>query len=382
MRDINNFLEDKSVRKKGINFGKITKYKSRRVQSLNENDFQYFNYHDNFKTKSVIKSLEKKNKLGTEKMTKKKISSNILNTRANCQFANEGDIIIGNSSECSIGLIKSRSFLKKSGNFFDSGHTYNMKSKIENISSEKQIFMFTDEYSNFEKKKNLGNLQNQKQHSRFIGRHLSSHQTAQKRLKNNSRKSKIKKKKNVKKKVKSASKNRNKSKSDRKRNKKDSSNSMKQKSKKANLKAEDKKDQSQTIIPFEDRTFGGNNLAENDEIISIDVLKNDKEDTKRKENCENCICDVNQAVLDLRNMLVKRSNLLDRIETYNCNSYTDVGTNIFIMNGPMDALGQLRRDLEETRGLKYIGSEKVEEVLKRGIVDISGNGNYTNLHCL
>lgn len=96
-----------------------------------------------------------------------------------------------------------------------------------------------------------------------------------------------------------------------------------------------------------------------------------------RENCENCICNLNQVILDLSIMLRNRSDILDKIENYKCNLFIDIGSEIFLTNEP-DMGGQVRRNLDDTQGLKYIKSENLEDALKQGIA--SKNGIYPSKH--
>lgn len=135
---------------------------------------------------------------------------------------------------------------------------------------------------------------------------------------------------------------------------------------------------SQTIIPINEKIrvkyiFRNNSVALGK---NRDIRENRNNGKAIGENCENCICDLNQAILDMSNILKNRSDILDKLENYRCNLFVDIGNEIILMDTDEDLQAQVRRNLDETRGLKYVESENVENTLKLGIV--SNNGVYFN----
>ena len=380
-----NFLKkDKS--RENLNSDKVMKYKSRRMQSINENNFQYkekildrklidARNSNNFQTgESANIICEFENHKVFETTTK--IPFHLLNITACAKSEVPDNYSLEHINSEDIGLKNPKIFLSSEENF--------------NEVDDNQSIERNEKPQDFQK--------------RLIGRQLCSHKSPNKnkhsthrvknqnsqkvKMKKNKKKNHIKHKKGTKK-IKHIHKKKTKSKTDNNWIKKASSN---RKIKKSNYKNEESENvnskkenyQSQTVIPIQDGRIrvkyifrdNMNDLENNRDIRGLDFQGNKKdEDTvekKRQENCETCICDLNQAVLDLRNMLGKRNNLLGKIKTYQCNLYTDIGNEVSITNGPFDAIGELRRDLEKMRGLKYVESEKVEYVLKRGIENVHG----------
>ncbi|XP_051170889.1 uncharacterized protein LOC127287800 [Leptopilina boulardi] len=106
-----------------------------------------------------------------------------------------------------------------------------------------------------------------------------------------------------------------------------------------------------------------------------DIRENKNNIKEINENCDNCICNINQVILYLSNIMRNRSDILDKIENYKCHLFIDIGNEIFLTdNSQIDVIqGHIRRNLDESHGLKYIDSENVEDTLKQGIMS---NNDY------
>lgn len=373
-----NFLLRKDKRRENMNLEKNIKYKSRRMQSIDENNFQY-------KTKIVDGSLIDSSKSNNLQNVKRKNKVYEFENNKFFETTTKIPFYLLNITCCATNEVSENSFLELHTNsedtelkipkvFFISEENLN---KVDNQSIEKN-----EKPQDFEK--------------RLIGRQLCNHKSPNKNKKSthkikNQNSRKVKMKKNEKKnhtknnkgskKVKHISKKKTKSKSG---NNTKNTKSISKSEEHENVNSEKGKYQSQTVVPVENGKIrvkyifrdDMSNFEENREIRKVDFQADKKHEEnyekKRQENCKNCICDLSQAVVDLRHMLGKRNDLLGKIKTYQCNLYTDIGNEIQIISGPIDLSGQLRRDFEETRGLKYVESGKMEDVLKRGIVDVNG----------
>lgn len=136
--------------------------------------------------------------------------------------------------------------------------------------------------------------------------------------------------------------------------------------------------QSQTILPFDNGKIRIKYIF-HDEKMELNKKNRDIRENKNNikeidENCDNCICNINQVILYLSNIMRNRSDILDKIENYKCHLFIDIGNEIFLTdNSQIDVIqGHIRRNLDESHGLKYIDSENVEDTLKQGIMSNNG----------
>lgn len=97
-----------------------------------------------------------------------------------------------------------------------------------------------------------------------------------------------------------------------------------------------------------------------------------KTGVKKGDNCATCICDVGQAIEDMKKILIRKTDLLSKISVYDCAKFNDIGDQIVITNANLESLPRHYSEIEETKGRKYIDEEEIESALKRGVGRESG----------
>lgn len=84
-------------------------------------------------------------------------------------------------------------------------------------------------------------------------------------------------------------------------------------------------------------------------------------------NCENCICDMEDAIVQMRKLLQKKNNLLGRIKDFECTRFNDIGKAIVISSDTDDDTTTFfmrsRRDFDDDRGQKLVRAEDLEGAL-------------------
>ncbi|XP_063985988.1 uncharacterized protein LOC135167066 [Diachasmimorpha longicaudata] len=88
--------------------------------------------------------------------------------------------------------------------------------------------------------------------------------------------------------------------------------------------------------------------------------------SNRSDNCEGCLCDLEDVVSNLRKMLLMRNDLLDRISTYSCQKFIRIGDELILTSSGVlgDVLPRSRRQIAEAKGLKYIKPGDLEDLLQ------------------
>ena len=83
-------------------------------------------------------------------------------------------------------------------------------------------------------------------------------------------------------------------------------------------------------------------------------------------NRESCICDLEEAIEELKRILSFKGDALLKVIEYECTKFQEIGDDIVLVSTGIigDVLPRSRRDLAEAKGMKYVKPGDLEDVLR------------------